>query len=302
MIKGIDISEFNGIIDFKKVKEDNIDFVMIRATFGRFKEDKMFKHNIEEASKVGLNIGIYYYSYALNEEQAKEEVTNLLKVLAPYKDKINYPVCIDMEDSDGYKKENGFPSVEVLSSIVRVACEKISKAGYYAMCYASKDYFDNKLSNLDNIPKWIAWWNVEEDKIEKEKYSMWQSTSEGIVKGIGTKVDINTSFVEFNKLIAYLDNIKKIQFIKLKTGLEDLSIQFMSCYKYGQDLLNKIYKRIIDIKIIKSKEENIHKVVQKEYGFEDKTRLFLESYVYGEELFLKLYRAICELEDTNKSE
>lgn len=301
MIKGIDVSEMNGIIDFKKVKEDDIEFVMIRATYGRYKEDKMFKRNIEEATKVGLKVGIYYYSYALSIEQAKEEVSNLLKVINPYKDKIKYPVVIDMEDSDGYKANFGMPSNEVLCDIVRVAGEKISASGYYYMCYANKDWWENKLNvGMENTPKWLAWWNVEEDKIEKSKYGMWQKTSEGVIKGIGTKVDINFSFVDFEKLIEYLNNIKKIQYIKLRTGLEDLTIQFMSCYKFGQDLINKIYFRLQDLKKVTSKDSNLHKAVQKEYGFEDKTRVFLEYYLYAEELFLKLYRAICE--DTNKCE
>ena len=123
---------------------------------------------------------------------------------------------------------------------------------------------------------------------------LWQYSSEGKVAGIGTKVDLNYSFQEFDKLISYLNNIKKIQEIKLKTGLEDISIQFMSCYKHGQDLINKIYLGLQKIKLRNPKENNIHKIVQKYFGLEDKTIVYLENYCYAESLFLKLYRAICE--------
>ena len=294
MIRGIDISEMNGVIDFKKVKEDEIDFVMIRASFGRNKEDKMFRTNIVEARKNNLKVGVYYYSYALTVEQAKEEVANFLRVISPYKNLIKYPAVIDMEDSDGYKAKNGFPSNEVLSEIVKVACEKISEAGYYPLVYANQDYFKNKLTGLDNIGKWIAWWNVEKEKIDVGKYVMWQKSSNGIVNGIKTRVDINEAFVEFDKLHDYLENVKKIQFIKLRSGIEDLSIQFMSCYKFGQDLIDKVYTRLSNLTLVKCKDSNLHKVVQKEYGLEDKTRVYLEAYIYSEELFLKLYKAICE--------
>ena len=295
MIKGIDISELNGIIDFKKVKEDDIDFVMIRASYGRFKEDKAFKRNIEGALKVGLKVGIYYYSYALTEEQGKEEVNFMLKTIAPYKDKITYPVCIDMEDSDKYKEKNGFPANETLANICKYATEQIATSGYYPLVYASASWFNERLCNLPaTIGKWIAWWNVKEDKIDKTKYMLWQYSSEGKVAGIGTKVDLNYSFQEFDKLISYLNNIKKIQEIKLKTGLEDISIQFMSCYKHGQDLINKIYLGLQKIKLRNPKENNIHKIVQKYFGLEDKTIVYLENYCYAESLFLKLYRAICE--------
>lgn len=294
MIKGIDISEQNGIIDFEKVKEDDIDFVMIRATFGRFKEDKAFKRNIAGSIKAGLKVGIYYYSYALTEEQGKEEVNFLLKVIEPYREYITYPVCIDMEDSDGYKKKNGMPQNEVLQKICKNACDQISTSGYYPLVYASASWFKEKLNfNLENVGKWVAWWNVEPEKIDKKSFQMWQKSSTGTVQGIGTKVDINESFVEFDKLIAYLENIKKIQEIKLKTGFEDLTIQFISCYKFGQEAINKMYLGLKKPKL-KNPTGDIHKVVQKYFGYEDKTIKYFENYIYSEDFFLKLYKAICE--------
>ena len=115
-----------------------------------------------------------------------------------------------------------------------------------------------------------------------------------IIEFQSTNVDLDESFVEYNKLILYINNIKKIQEIKLLTGIEDLSIQYMSCYKWGNFLIDKIYRRIKENKKVKDTGKDIHKVVQDEYGLEDKTIVFLENYIYEEHLFLKLYRAICE--------
>lgn len=295
-LKGVDISENNGVIDFEKLSE-NVDFVMIRATFGRFKEDRNFKKNVEGCLLYNIPFGVYCYSYALNVAQGMEETANLLKVIAPYKEYITYPVVIDMEDSDNYKQKNGFPKDEVLSEICNNFCEKIKENGYIPMIYASAYWYKQILKDLKDYPKWIAWWDIKEENIDSTKYQMWQYTSKGRIKGIETNVDFNYSFIDYKTLTTYLRNVEKISYIKFRTGLEDLTIQFMSCYKWGQDLIDKIYKRLKEAPIKKSSDE-IKNIVKKEYNLESKTITFLSYYLYGEPLFLKLYRAICEDEIT----
>lgn len=302
-MKGIDISEFNGIIDFDKVVKE-VDYVMIRAGFGArtklnkpAKEDKLLRKNIEGCLKVGLPFGIYYYSYALDEKEAKEEVSFILSTIKDYKDLVSFPVAIDMEDADSYKKNSGFPTNEVLCNICKIACDSIGNAGYYPIIYANLDYFTHYLKedSVKKYNKWLAWWSNEAiSKVDREKYQMLQYSSIGKVEGIGSNVDMNESFVEYNKLILYLNNIKKIQEIKIMTGLEDLTIQYMSCYKFGNFLIEKIYRRLKEERKSFNKKDDIHRVVQKEYGLEDRTINFLENYIYNEQLFLKLYRAICE--------
>lgn len=294
-MKGIDISEHNGIIDFTKVK-DEVDFVMIRATFGK-KEDKMFKKNAKGCIENKIPFGFYYYSYALDEKYAKEEVSFFLQAIKEYKEFITFPLAIDMEDSDKFKEKNGFPTNEVLCNICKIACDSIGNSGYYPIIYANLDYFTHKLNlnTIEKYNKWLAWWSSDSiEKVDKSKYQMLQHSKLGKVSGIGTNVDMNEAFVEFNKLILYINNLKMIQEIKLRTGLEDLSIQFLSCYKYGQDLLRKIHKRVTNYATVKRPQDDIHKIIKDEYGLEDKTITYLECYLYSEELFLKLYRAICE--------
>lgn len=302
-MKGIDISEFNGIIDFDKVVKE-VDYVMIRAGFGArtklnkpAKEDKLLRKNIEGCLKVGLPFGIYYYSYALDEKEAKEEVSFILSTIKDYRDLVTFPVAIDMEDADSYKKNSGFPTNEVLCNICKIACDSIGNAGYYPIIYANLDYFTHYLKedSVKKYNKWLAWWSNEAiSKVDREKYQMLQYSSIGKVDGIGSSVDMNESFVEYNKLILYLNNIKKIQEIKIMTGLEDLTIQYMSCYKFGNFLIEKIYRRLKEERKSFNKKDDIHRVVQKEYGLEDRTINYLENYIYNEQLFLKLYRAICE--------
>lgn len=292
---GIDISEWNGDIDFTKVRKE-VDFIMIRASWGKEHTDKYYRVYADECVKYGIPFGFYYYSYALNEEQSKEEVNFFLKSISEYKDKITFPLAIDMEDADGYKEKNGFPTNEVLCNICKVACDQIGNAGYYPIIYASLDYFKNKLNceSIAKYSKWVAWWNSEaREKIDKDKYQMLQYKSTEIINGIKTKVDANESFVEFNKVIAYINNIKKIQHIKLLTGLEDITFQYFSLYKFGSHLVDKIYNRVTVGKKIKDKEQNIHKVVKEEYMLEKRTIEYLENYIYSEPLFLKLYKAIC---------
>ena len=95
--KGIDVSNHQGNIDWNKVKNAGISFVMIRAGYGIGDVDARFKQNIEGASKAGLNVGIYWFSYAHTPDRAAAEADFMLKTIDPYKSKINMPVCFDWE-------------------------------------------------------------------------------------------------------------------------------------------------------------------------------------------------------------
>lgn len=302
-MKGIDISEFNGIINFDKLKDD-VDFVMVRAGFGArtklnkpAKEDKLFKKNCKELIRVGIPFGVYYYSYALNEQESKDEISFILSIIKEFKEFITFPVAIDMEDSDSYKKNSGFPDNKTLCNICSTACDIIGNSGYYPIIYANLDYFTHYLKedSISKFNKWLAWWSKEAiDKVDKSKYQMLQYSSIGQVSGVGNNVDLNESFIEFNKLILYINNIKKMQEIKLYTGIEDITIQYMSLYKFGNFLLDKIHKRVTLGSKIEKSDEDIKTIIQREYDLEDKTMEWLSLYLYSEPLFLKLYRAICE--------
>lgn len=297
MIKGIDISEFNGFIDFNKVRDSGINFVMIRATYGRKKEDKLLHKNVKACIEAGIPFGFYYYSYAIDEETAREEVDFFLKTVGKYREYVSYPLAIDMEDSDGYKKERNAISKENLTNICDIACKRIRDNSFIPMIYANADYFKNYLDEekLKDYPKWIAWWS-QNANIDKTKYSIWQYKSTGIVDGIGTKVDMNECFFDYQKYTNYLNNVIKINEIKLLTGLQDITIQYISCNKDGQEILNKIYYRL---KEKKQKRKDISEFdlllkITKEFKFTEEEIEYFKYYIYYNDLLQKLYNGITE--------
>lgn len=296
-IKGIDISEFQGDVDFTKVK-DEVQFVYIRATYGRFGIDKRFKEYTSKCIENNIPFGFYYYSYATNEELAEDEVKFFLQNIRKYKEEMTFPAMIDMEDSDSYKLNHGNPDKELLTKICKKACEKIIEENITPVIYASADWFKNKLDEekLINYIKWIAWWETKEDNIDVKKYTIWQYSSKGKINGIRGNVDLNYSFVDFSRLKEYVRNISKINFIKSKTAMTDLEIQYLSCYKWGQDLINKIHDRLKeDEKIEYDKDLSFTKkllLLQKYYKLETKTINFISLFLYSEETVEKLLKAI----------
>ena len=200
---GIDVSAHQSNIDWAKVKEDGIEFAIIRISYGKKAVDKKAIRNIEACIAQGVPFGVYVYSYALNESDARAEAELVLKTLAPYKEHIRYPVYIDMEDADGYKKKNGFPSNETLVNICEIECLAFEEAGYYAGIYASKSWFDTyiKSERLNRFDKWIAWWN-NDAKFDTKAHGLWQYTSEGAVNGISGRVDMNKAFKDYPAIIS----------------------------------------------------------------------------------------------------
>ena len=279
-----------------------MDFVIIRATFGRFGTDKKFIQNVEGCLKNEIPFGLYYYSYALTEKEAEEEVNHFHEVVKNYKEKMCFPAIIDMEDSDKYKFNHGVCSKEELTNICKTACEELIKKGYQSMIYANADWFKNKLikQNLKSYFKWLACWNEKENAEELAKeYIIWQYSSKGKVNGISGNVDLNYSFIDFKKLNTYVENVSKLNFIKFTSNLSDFDLQFISSYKYGQDLVNKIHKRLLEPKTERKLNPDLMKEVQKEFKLELKTMQFIYMYVNCASFINKLYNAVTKEVDNN---
>lgn len=201
-MKGIDVSQHNGNIDWAKVKASGIDFAIIRIAYGQKAIDPKAIQNIEGAINAGLPFGVYTYSYALNTTSATNEANLVIETLAPYKDKITYPVVIDMEDADHYKSRYGMPSNDTLVDICKTECDIFKENGYIPMIYASKSWFDNQLNSdkLNGIDKWIAWWKTGADEqFDHNTYTIWQYTSNGTVDGINGRVDMNISYKDYTE-------------------------------------------------------------------------------------------------------
>ena len=203
--KGIDVSAHNGTINWNKVKASGIDFVMIRAGYGSSSVDKNFIKNITGASAAGLNVGIYWFSYAYTINQVKLEADYCLKVINPYKNVINMPVCFDWEyDSENYAKKHGVtPNKSLVSSIAKEFLTTIENAGYCAMNYTNIDcmtrFFDSSVTS--RFSTWIANWS--KSCSYSGSYGIWQYGAEQnyidskYVDGISGVVDKDYCYVDY---------------------------------------------------------------------------------------------------------
>lgn len=192
--KGIDISHHQGDIDFDSLK-GNIDFAMVRTSYGSFYEDKKYKQNIKGLERINVPYGFYHFSYATSVELAKKEAEGFINIIKKYNP--TYPIVIDIEWSN--RTEN--VRADTLISITDTICSMIEKAGYYAMIYANLDYFNNKLndSRLDKYDKWLAEWKS--NPTYKKSFGIWQYSSKGQIPGINGNVDLNISYKDYPSII-----------------------------------------------------------------------------------------------------
>ncbi len=185
--RGIDVSRYQGNIDFTKVKASGIDFVIARIGYGEFENqiDTKFERNYQEATRVGLPIGVYLYSYALSVEGARKEADVVIKWLKGRK--LNLPVYYDIEDKSQINLGK-----ETLTNMCKTFCNRIEEAGYWAGIYANKYWLTSVLnaSELqDRYTIWVA--QYAKENTYQGKYDMWQYTSQGRVNGIDADVDMN---------------------------------------------------------------------------------------------------------------
>lgn len=203
ILHGMDISQFQGNIDWDAVKKSKeCDFAIIRGGFATTK-DTMAERNLAECNRVGIPCGIYWFSYALNEEQAKAEANACLALAKKYK--IEYPIVYDLEeDSIRYMKNNGInPTANLVSAIINTFFKEIQKAGYYGLWYTNHNLKDGYLTGgvpLNNINAniWLAAWYIPKPDIN---CMMWQYTEKGSMPGIIHNVDRDYSYYDFPSML-----------------------------------------------------------------------------------------------------
>ena len=199
-MRGIDISNHNGFVDFEKVKKQ-VDFVMIRAGYGRNNIDLSFERNISECNRLGIPCGVYWFSYAYTEDMARREAEYCLKAVKPYK--LSFPIAWDFEyDSVSYAEKLGMKITPALARKMLYAFgETIERAGYYCLNYTNKDFIDRFFGedSLNRFGAWIAQWNVAMK--EPDVYQIWQYSNKGKIDGIDGDVDLNKCVVDFPTLL-----------------------------------------------------------------------------------------------------
>lgn len=188
LARGIDVSRWQGEINWSQVAADDVSFVML-GTRSKGAVDPYFHRNIQQASAVGVKVGVYIYSLATTVEMAEAEADFVLDLIHDYP--VSYPVALDMEDST-----QGNLSKEELAAIANAFCKKISDSGYYPIIYANENWLKNKLDmSLMDYPVWVARYSA---RPSYQNPVMWQATSTGSVKGINGNVDIDFQFKDFS--------------------------------------------------------------------------------------------------------
>ncbi|MGM9637853.1 MAG: GH25 family lysozyme [Eubacteriales bacterium] len=196
---GIDVSFWKGSIDFTKLADQNIDFVILRAGSTKGK-DTYFEEHYEQAKAAGLKVGVYYYSYAMNMEEIAQDADWFLEYIAGKT--FDLPVYLDIENIS--QEEN--LSRPLLTEMAIEFCERIADAGYYPGIYANRNWFTNYL-NFDTLSPvyelWIASWTKsgEPDGDYSENYGMWQYSSSGKLDGVNGAVDMNVCYKDYTSLI-----------------------------------------------------------------------------------------------------
>lgn len=195
--KGIDVSKFQGRIDWNAVAADGVQFAFIRVGnrgygSGKILDDDGFKRNIEGATKAGIKVGVYFYTQALNETELMEEVNYVLEKIAPYQ--IDCPVVYDVEIVSGEEGRMNALSVEERTHLTKLFCESIKAAGYKPMIYMNLEVAGLRLNleELDEYEKWFAYYNPE--LYFPYDYTVWQYSENGTVAGVDGTVDMNISF------------------------------------------------------------------------------------------------------------
>ena len=197
---GIDVSHYQGDIDWDKVKASGIEFVFVRLGYrgygedGTLKLDTSFEKNIQGARAAGLDVGVYFFAQAVNEKEAVEEAEFVLENLLQYN--LQMPVVYDPESILHEEARTDNVTDEQFTKNAKVFCETIEASGYDAMIYCNMLWqaFKLDLEELSEYPIWYA--DYEEYPQTPYHFEIWQYSNEGTVDGIQGNVDLNIQMIK----------------------------------------------------------------------------------------------------------
>lgn len=197
---GIDVSQYQGNVDWNRVKADGVDFAVLRLGYrgyetGKICDDSKFLDYVEGTKAAGIDIGVYFYSQAVNAAEAVEEADYILNTIAENNIHVSYPIVFDWEfvqDEDPARTDD--LSSELINECCIAFCEKIRSAGYETMFYANitDSLFKYDLTKVSKYGLWLAEYSKETDYIYD--FDMWQYSCSGLIDGIDSLVDLNLWF------------------------------------------------------------------------------------------------------------
>ena len=194
---GVDVSSHQQEIDWELVAANGVEFAMIRVgyrgyTEGEIQPDDYFVQNIEGARAAGLDVGVYFFSQALDEQEAIDEANYVLEQIKDYS--LSYPVIFDWEDIEADARTDGMDSVQLTKNAIAF-CDTIKQAGYRAGVYFNQrfGYEEFDLESLQDYVFWLAEYN--DTPSFSFHFQIWQYCNDGRVDGIKTDVDLNLAFL-----------------------------------------------------------------------------------------------------------
>jgi len=195
--KGIDVSRFQGKIDWNAVAADGVEFAFIRVGnrgygSGAMLEDENFVRNIKGATAAGIKVGVYYFSQAITEAEAIEEANFVLEKIAPYQ--VECPIVCDLEMIAGDEGRADSLTPEQRTQMMKTFCDTIADAGYKPMIYMNLELAAIRidLEALEGYDKWFAYYNP--NFYFPYEYKVWQYSEKGTVAGVPEPVDMNICF------------------------------------------------------------------------------------------------------------
>ena len=212
--EGIDVSRYQGEIDFEKVKASGYDFVIIRVGTSQGGKDRNFDKYYNDALSAGLDIGCYYYTYSTTAEEAKAEALDVLSYIEGKS--FTYPVFFDFEHGE----HQAYHRTEENTAMINTFCKYIKRGGYYPGVYTSSSIYKSYINIPEVENKWDFWvasyrdYTYSYDGFSKN-FSMWQYSNIGRVDGINADVDLNVCYVDYPKIIEQF-NKTLIKYTKYK--------------------------------------------------------------------------------------
>lgn len=200
--KGVDVSHHQGDIDWNKVKADGYDFAIVRIAYrgygittGDLYSDREYYNNIIEAQKAGLDVGVYVFSQAINEEEALEEAELVIDSLEGLE--LQLPVVFDPELIRDDTARTDDVTGEQFTKNTIAFCERIKEAGYVPMIYSNM-YWEAFLFDLEQLSEYAIWY-ADYEKIPQTPYdfTFWQYSESGTVDGIQGVTDLNVWFIPY---------------------------------------------------------------------------------------------------------
>ncbi len=201
-IKGVDLSKYNGTVDFNKLKESGVGFVMLRLGSrgygtGKITLDEKFVEYAQNAQMAGIQIGAYFYSQAVNETEAVEEANYIVGAVSGFN--VRYPIAIDIEKVEGDEARTDKLTSKERTAVVKAFCDTVKGYGHKPLIYASKEMLVAGL-DLEELKDYDVWLSDESIPTDYPyKFSMWQYNKKGSIDGITGDIDLDMCFINYEQ-------------------------------------------------------------------------------------------------------